>query len=113
MAKHIEVAQSPSTWVVRAGGAVIAESGQALELKEGDLPTVIYFPREDVGDAFLERSETRTHCPYKGDATYYTLVTKSGAIPDAAWSYEAPKDERADIAGFVAFHDDKVTVEQL
>ncbi|MGC9419505.1 MAG: DUF427 domain-containing protein [Rhodovulum sp.] len=113
MADHVAIHKAEGAWVVRAGGAVIAESRNALELVEGDLAPVIYFPRADVAMAFLERSDSRTTCPHKGEATYYTLQAKSYDIPDAAWSYESPVEGMEKIAWHLAFHADKVTVEQL
>ena len=113
MADHIKIHKADGVWVVRAGGAVLAESREALELVEGDAPAVIYFPRSDIGMAFLERSETSSHCPHKGDASYFTIHTKSGEIKDAGWSYESPKDEVARIRDHIAFYPHKVTVEQL
>lgn len=113
MAEHIVIRKSGDTWVVRARGAVIAETRKALELAEGSYPPVIYFPRADVGMALLERTETATTCPHKGQASYYAIHAKSGVIADAAWSYETPIDGVAEIAGYLAFYPDKVTIEQL
>ena len=113
MADHIKIRPAGGTWVVRAGGAVLGESDNALELIEGDLAPVIYIPREDIAMAFLEPSETVSHCPYKGDAKYYSIVAKSGPIADAAWSYETPKDGVEQIAGYLAFYTSKVAVEQV
>jgi len=113
MADHIKIRPAGGTWVVRAGGAVLGESDNALELIEGDLAPAIYIPREDIAMAFLEPSETVSHCPYKGDAKYYSIVAKSGLIADAAWSYEAPKDGVEQIAGYLAFYTSKVAVEQV
>ncbi|TCO72957.1 DUF427 domain-containing protein [Rhodovulum euryhalinum] len=113
MADHIGIHKAAGAWVVRAGGAVIAESRNALELVEGDLAPVIYFPREDVAMAFLERTDSHTTCPHKGDARYFTLHAKSYDIPDAAWSYETPRPGMERIAGHLAFCSDRVTVEQL
>lgn len=82
MSEHIKIHKAPGTWTVRAGGAVLVESANALELVEGGMPPVIYFPRSDIGMAFLEPSETRSHCPHKGDASYYSIQAKSGLIPE-------------------------------
>ena len=103
MADHIKIRKAAGTWSVRAGGAVLAESTNALELTEGDLPPRIYIPRDDIAMAFLDPSETTTHCPHKGDATYFSVVTKSTTLENAAWSYEAPKDDVARIKDHVAF----------
>jgi len=113
MADHIRIRQSDATWVVRTSDAIIAESRSALELTEGDYPVVIYFPREDVAMAFLEKSEKVTHCPHKGDATHYAIAAPGGTIADAAWSYETPFETMSEITGHVAFYTDKVNVEKL
>ena len=114
MADHINISKANGTWVVRAGGAVLAESNDALELIEGGGAPVTYFPREDIAMAFLDTTEKTTHCPYKGDARYFSIVTKSTTIQNAAWSYETPKEGVAEIAGHLAFYvGDQVTVEQV
>ena len=113
MADHIKIRPAGGTWTVRAGGAVLAESTNALELVEGEYPPVIYFPRGDVAMAFLEPTETRSVCPYKGEASYFSIIAKSGAIRDAAWSYEAPIDGMSEIADHLAFFPEKVTVEEV
>lgn len=105
--------KATGVWVVRASGAVIAESANAIELSENGLPEVIYFPREDVGMEFLEATETSSVCPDKGTASYYSVVAPEGTIADAAWSYETPKEGAEAIAGHLAFYSDKVTVEEL
>ena len=114
MAGKIRIRKAEGTWVVRAGGAVLGESRAALELDEEGLPPVIYFPRDDIAMAFLDESDHRTHCPWKGDATYYSIVTKSRTLENVAWSYEAPVEDAARIKGCLAFHpSDFVTVEQV
>ncbi len=114
MTKHITITPADGTWVVRAGGAVLGESSRALELVEGSYPPVIYFPREDIGMAFLEQTDHATTCPHKGTATYFSIMSKSTTYENAAWSYEAPLDEISQIAGHLAFFDqDDVTVEQI
>lgn len=113
MADHIKIRKASGKWVVRAGGAVLGETQNALELTEGDYPAVIYFPREDIAMSFLDPSDTTSHCPWKGDATYYSIPTKSTVIKDAAWSYEDPTEDMAQIKGYLAFYPNKVTVEEL
>ncbi|MGJ8623280.1 MAG: DUF427 domain-containing protein [Yoonia sp.] len=113
MADHIKIRPATGTWVVRAAGAVLGESKNALELTEGDYPPVIYFPRSDLAMAFFEPTDTTSTCPYKGDASYFTIEAKSGPVPNAAWSYENPKDAVAEIKDHIAFYHEKVAVEQV
>ena len=113
MDDYIRIRPAGGTWVLRAGGAVLGETTRALELIEGDMPPVIYFPRENIATAFLDKSDTTSHCPHKGDATYYSIQTKSVLIKDAGWSYEDPKDAVAEIAGHIAFYSGKATVEKV
>lgn len=113
MPDHIQIRPANGTWVVRAGGAVLGESRNALELTEGDYPSVIYFPRSDIAMAFLEPSATVSTCPYKGSASYFSIVAKSGPINDAVWSYTDPKPAVAQIKDYLAFYTNKVTVEQI
>ncbi|EIE52449.1 hypothetical protein AL036_17210 [Salipiger aestuarii] len=114
MLKHITIRPATGTWVIRAGGAVLGESSRALELTEGDMPFVVYFPREDIATAFLEPSAYRTQNPWLGEAAHYTIVSKSRSYENAVWSYETPKEDGADLAGYLAFHvQDGIAVEQI
>ena len=113
MADHITITPATGTWVVRAGGAVIGESQNALELREGGHDPVIYLPREDVAMAFLDRSTKTSTCPHKGEASYFTVVTKSTRLPDAVWSYEDPKEGVEGIKDHLAFYPDRIAVEQV
>ena len=105
---QIHIRPAPGVWSVRAGGALVAESERALELIEGSLPPVIYFPREDVVMDLLERGEATSFCPHKGEAVHFDLVTPSGRVAGAAWSYEAPKQPMGALAGYLAFAPEKV-----
>lgn len=113
MTDHIKIRPAGGTWVVRAAGAVLGESRNALELIEGDYPPVVYFPRGDIAMAFLDPSVTTSSCPHKGTATYYSIIAKSGEMKDAVWSYEAADGELAQIKGYLAFFPGKAAVEQL
>ncbi|MCG6882240.1 MAG: DUF427 domain-containing protein [Silicimonas sp.] len=114
MADQIKIRPAEGTWSVRAGGAVLGETSDALELTEGDLPAVIYFPREDIAMEFLDDSDTRTTSSKKGEASYFSIVTKSTVLKDAAWSYETPEQDVAAIKDHLAFHStDQVTVEKI
>ena len=111
---QITIRKADGTWVVRAGGAVLAESTQALELLEGENPAVIYFPRTDIAMAFLDASEQSSHCPFKGDASYFSIQTKSETLKDVVWSYEDPKEDVAEIKGYLAFYTgEKLAVERI
>lgn len=114
MADHITIRPATGTWVVRAGGAVLGESTNALELSEGSYAPVIYFPRGDIAMEFLDTSDKNTHCPHKGDASYFSIVTKSTVLKDAAWSYETPKEGVSQIKDHLAFYaTEQVAVEKL
>jgi|SRR5438552_7301332 len=92
---------------VTLNGEVIADSRDAIRLEEGTYPAVYYLPRSDVKMDRLVRSNHRTHCPFKGDASYYSF--KDGA-ENAVWSYETPFDEMQAIKELLAFYPDKVEI---
>jgi len=97
--------------VVRFGNTVVADSERALVLREAGYPLVFYIPREDTEHTHFERSSHTTHCPYKGDASYFTLTDGTRRADNAVWSYEKPYPAMAKIANHVAFYRDKVTIE--
>lgn len=113
MADHITITPAPGRYVIRAGGAVVGETDKALLLKEGTYPPVIYVPRGDVAMALLERTEKRSTCPWKGDASYFSIRSPEGPLANAVWSYETPIEAVAQIAGHLAFYPDKVVVERV
>lgn len=89
-------------------GEVIAESHDAIELHERKHEAVLYFPRADVKAAFLTRTDHATHCPYKGDASYWTLKSGGAMAENAVWSYESPIDAMAGIKNYMAFYLDSM-----
>ena len=91
-------------------GQAIAETDRALVLREASYPPVLYIPREDADPALLVRTDRQSHCPYKGDASYFSIVGKTRTAENAAWSYEHPFPAMAAIAGHLAFYPDKVTI---
>ncbi|SEA18480.1 DUF427 domain-containing protein [Rubrimonas cliftonensis] len=105
----IEITPVAGVVVVRAGGAVIAESRSAVMLRQPGAEPAFYLPRADVEMAFLDPSETVTTCPVKGAATHWHIMAKSGPIPDAAWAYEANEA----LAGRLAFDPERAAVERL
>jgi uncharacterized protein (DUF427 family) len=94
---------------VRIGAQIIADTTKALTLREANYPPVQYIPLEDVDQTLLTASDTQTYCPYKGNASYYS-ITADGGRADAVWTYRAPYDAVADIAGHVAFYTDQADV---
>jgi uncharacterized protein (DUF427 family) len=108
---RIDVHAGSRPVVVRVGGTVVAESARPLVLLETSLPPRVYVPREDVADGVLEPSAKRTHCPYKGDASYWSARVDGRVIEDVAWSYDEPFDESARIAGAVSFDGEGVEFE--
>jgi uncharacterized protein (DUF427 family) len=95
--------------VARVGAQVVADTTRALTLREVSYPPVQYIPLEDVDQRLLTASATQTYCPYKGDASYYS-ITADGGRADAVWTYREPYDAVAAIAGHVAFYADQVDV---
>ena len=112
MPSDLTIIPSESTWIVRADGAILAETRRAIELREGDRPPVVYIPREDVAMAFFEPSPTRTASPRMGPARHFSFVGRDGEVRDAAWSYEAPEGPVAGIAGHLAFREGCLTVQR-
>lgn len=96
---------------VRWNGKVVAETAHALDLKEASYPVVHYIPRGDADMSLFEKTTRSTHCPFKGDASYFTLTDGSATADNAVWSYEAPFPAVKAIADHLAFYPDKVTFE--
>lgn len=113
MTDHIKIHKADGKWVVRAGGAILGESSDALELNEGEYKPVVYFPRKDIAMAFLDESAQSSHCPHKGDANYFSIQTKSTVLKNAVWSYENPIEGVVRIKNHLAFDPAQVTVEEL
>jgi uncharacterized protein (DUF427 family) len=93
---------------VTLAGKTIADSRRALTLREASYPAVQYIPREDVDMTLLVRTEHSSYCPYKGDASYYSLPAGGERSVNAVWTYETAYDSVAQIAGHVAFYPDRV-----
>lgn len=100
----IRLRAAPSRLQASYMGHVIADSENVILLTEADYPEVAYFPRADVEMAYMSRTEKRTHCPYKGEASYFTLTMDGKLTENAVWSYERPYDAMAAIAGRLAFY---------
>lgn len=110
----IKIRKAEGTWTVRAGGAILVESKNALVLSEDGYADVIYFPQGDIAMAFLDETDHSSHCPHKGEASYYSIVTKSQTLENAAWSYVDPTPNAERIKDHIAFYaSDTVTVERI
>ena len=92
------------------GGQVIADSAGAMVLREADYPPCYYFPRADVLMSRLARTDHATHCPYKGDASYFTLTTDDMTAVNGAWSYEKPYPAAIEVAGMISFYPNHVSI---
>jgi uncharacterized protein (DUF427 family) len=104
----ISIEASPSRVVVKVGGKIIADTHDALTLREVSYPPVQYIPRRHVDMAALTRSEHTTYCPYKGDASYYSVPAGGDRSRNAVWTYEVPFEAMAQIKDYVAFYPDRV-----
>lgn len=107
----ITVTRNPKRVVVSAGGKVIADTRSALTLKEASYPAVQYIPRADADLATLERSDHHSWCPYKGEASYFSIPGIDRG-DNAIWTYEQPHEAVADIRGHLAFYSDRVVIEE-
>jgi uncharacterized protein (DUF427 family) len=104
----ISIAANPSRVVVRVGQKVIADTRNALTLREASYPPVQYIPRADVDMAALTRSQHTSYCPYKGDASYFSIPAGGDRSLNAVWTYETPFEAMAQIKDYVAFYPDRV-----
>jgi uncharacterized protein (DUF427 family) len=104
----ISIERNPGRIVVSVAGRVIADTREALTLHEMHYPAVQYIPRKDVDMTLLERTDRSTYCPYKGDATYFSIPVGGERSIDAVWTYETPFAAVADIKDHLAFYPDRV-----
>ena len=104
----ISIESNRSRVVVKVGGKIIADTSDALTLREASYPAVQYIRRRDVDMAALTRSEHITYCPYKGDASYYSIRARGDRSLNAVWTYETPFEAMAQIKDYVAFYPDRV-----
>ncbi len=107
----IEIEPFDGVVIVTFGGAIIASSDDALELRETNHPPVFYIPFKDVYFDFLNPSATTTHCPFKGDASHWNATASGEAMKDVMWAYQAPFDEMIGIKDHAAFYASKVRID--
>jgi len=104
----ISVERNTNRVIVTLDGKVIADTSEALTVREASYPAVQYIPRSAVDMAALERSATTSYCPYKGEASYFSIPTGGKRSIDAIWTYETPYDSVAEIKDHLAFYADRV-----
>ena len=109
----IAIEPNPARVVVSVAGHIIANTREALTLREASYPAVQYVPRKDVDMSLLKRTEHATYCPYKGDCAYYSIPMGGERSSNAVWTYEAPFAAVAEIKEYLAFYPDRVdTIEE-
>jgi uncharacterized protein (DUF427 family) len=106
----ITIEKNPNRVVITLGGRVLADSRNALTLREAKYPAVQYIPRADVDMASLIRTEHTTYCPFKGDCSYYSLLGGKERGINAVWTYEAPFPAIDAIKDYLAFYPDRVEI---
>lgn len=106
----ITVRREGARVTVTVGGRTIADSSATLTLREAGYPAVQYFPRADVDMALLERTDHASYCPYKGDASYFSIRTDDRLLDNAVWTYETPHPAMAEIREYVAFYPSRVEI---
>jgi uncharacterized protein (DUF427 family) len=104
----ITLAANPARVLVRVAGALIADTREALILREASYPPVPYIPRKDVDMKLLQRTDHTTYCPYKGDCSYYSIPIGGERSINAVWTYETPYPAVAQITDYVAFYPSRV-----
>lgn len=109
----ITITPAAKRWRALFEGHVIADSDDALILQEASYPPVVYFPRDSVSMEYMGKTDHHTHCPYKGEASYFTLHMDGRIEDNAVWSYEEPYPAMAEIAGRLAFYPNKVEVYEV
>jgi uncharacterized protein (DUF427 family) len=110
---RVDVRASNRRVRVRLGGRIIADTACPMVLSETGLPNRLYIPERDVRMELLEQSPTRTVCPYKGEATYWSLRLDGEHLDDVAWSYPNPLENAMKAAGYLCFLHDRLTIEEL
>ena len=105
---RVDLEQGPRRVRVVFNGETIADSGKALVVHETAHEPIYYFPRDDVRLDLLERTEHHTFCPFKGEASYWTVRAGGGVAENAIWSYEDPFEEVAGLANYMSFYADQL-----
>jgi uncharacterized protein (DUF427 family) len=106
----IRIVPNPNRVCVRLGDQIVVDTKRALTLFEASYPGVQYVPREDADMSLMRRTAHKTHCPYKGDAAYYTVEAGGRTAENAVWTYEQPLAGVTEIAGYLAFYPNRVEI---
>lgn len=106
----IRLEAAAARWRARYAGHVIADTADAIIVREADLAPVVYFPRRDVAMEYMARTDHHTRCPYKGEASYYTLRMENGVEENVAWSYEQPSSAAEQLGDRIALDGGRVEV---
>jgi uncharacterized protein (DUF427 family) len=109
----ITLEPAPGRMQASYAGHVIADSNNVILLREADYPVVAYFPRGDVDMAFMGRTSHSSHCPYKGQASYYTLDMDGRISENAVWTYEDPYPAMEAIRDRLAFYPNVVRIDPV
>ncbi len=104
----ITIERTTGRVVVKVAGRVVADTQEALTLREANYPPMQYIPRKDVDMALLERTDHATYCPYKGDCAYYSIPAGGPHSANAVWTYESPYPAVAAIQNHLAFYPDRI-----
>jgi uncharacterized protein (DUF427 family) len=107
---RIDILPSSRHVRIEIDGVTVAESSNAALLFETGLPVRYYLPKTHVRLDLLTHTDSETHCPYKGQAEYWSVRTGDTVHEDIAWSYPTPLPESLGVAGHIAFYDEKVDV---
>jgi len=105
---RVDLEPNPTAVEVVVADETVAASRSTLIVRETKLPAVIYFPREDVRSELLDRTDHRSFCPFKGEASYWTIRVGDRSLENCVWSYEDPFDEVAGLKNYMAFYADRV-----
>jgi uncharacterized protein (DUF427 family) len=104
----ITIARNEKRVRVEFAGRTVADTANALNLTEASYKPVIYIPRSDADMTLLAPTNHHTHCPYKGDASYFTVTVDGRSAENAVWSYEQPYPAMSEIKQYLAFYPDRV-----
>ena len=110
---RVDLEENPEHLRASCRGVVVAESRKTLLVRETHHDPVLYFPVEDVRFDLMEKTDHETFCPFKGEASYWSIHTDEGSAQDVVWGYEDPFPEVAGLARYVAFYPDRVEIHRV